>query len=61
MGLLYLFRVKEQRNILRKINIWKATSTGNMWRRDCLLQHVTGRKTEGKVEIMENNEDDVSN
>ena len=48
-GLLCLFyRVKEQRNILHTVNIWKAISIGNMWRRECLLQHVRERKSEWK-------------
>jgi hypothetical protein len=42
-----LLRVEEQRNILYEIRKRKANWIGHMLRRNCLLQRVTERKTQG--------------
>jgi hypothetical protein len=46
-----LLRVKEQRNILHKINKRKANFVGHILRRNCLLQRVTKGKINGKIEV----------
>jgi hypothetical protein len=46
-----LLRVKEQRNILHEINKRKANWTGNILRRNCLLQQVIERKDKGDTEV----------
>jgi hypothetical protein len=46
-----LQRIKEERNILHKIKIWKANWIGHILRRICLLKHVTEGKLEGKIEV----------
>jgi len=44
-----LLRVKEQRNILRKISKRKANWTGHILRRNCLLQRVIEGKIKGGI------------
>jgi hypothetical protein len=46
-----LHRVKEERNILRKLKSRKVKWIGHMLRRNCLLNHVIERKLEGKTEM----------
>jgi len=46
-----LFRVKEQRNILHEIRKRKANWIGHIFRRNCLLQHVTEGKIQGVIEV----------
>jgi len=46
-----LLRVKEQRNILHEINKRKANWTGNILRRNCLLQRVIEGKIKGRIEV----------
>jgi hypothetical protein len=46
-----LLRVKEQRNILHEIRKWKANWIGHTLRRNCLLQRVTERKIQGRIEV----------
>jgi hypothetical protein len=48
-----LQRVKEERNIIRKIKRRRANWIGNMLRRNCLLKHVTDGNIEGRIEVME--------
>jgi hypothetical protein len=48
-----LLRVKEQRNILHKINKWKANWIGHILRRNCFLQRVIEGKTEWEIEVTE--------
>jgi hypothetical protein len=48
--------VKEGRNILHTTKRRKATWIGYIWRRNCLLSHVT----EGKIEGKEYEEENVS-
>jgi hypothetical protein len=42
-----LLRVKEQRNILHEIRIWKAKRIGHILHRNCLLQRVIEGKIQG--------------
>jgi hypothetical protein len=44
-------RVKEQRNILHEIHKRKANWTGDILRRNCLLQRVTEGKIQGGIEV----------
>jgi hypothetical protein len=46
-----LLRVKEERNILRTIKRRKANWIGHIWRRNCLLKHVTEGKIGRRVEV----------
>jgi hypothetical protein len=48
-----LHRVKEERNIVRKIKRRKANCIGHILRRNCLLKHVTEGKLEGRIEMTE--------
>ena len=45
-----MFRVKEQRNILRTIKRRKASCIGHILRRNCLLKHVIEGKIRGRIE-----------
>jgi len=47
-----LLRVKEQRNILHEIRIWKANWIGHILRRNCLLQRVIEGKIKGSIEVI---------
>jgi hypothetical protein len=42
---------KELRKILHTISRWKANLIGHIWRRDCLLKHVTEGKIDGRIEV----------
>ena len=46
-----LLRVKEQKNILHEIRKRKANWIGHIFRRNCLLQHVTEGKIQGVIEV----------
>ena len=46
-----LLRVKEQRNILHEISIWKAKCIGHILCRNCLLQQVIEGKTKGGIKV----------
>jgi len=47
-----LQRVKEEKNILYTINVWKANWIGHKVRRNCLEQNVIKGKIEGRKEVM---------
>jgi len=47
-----LHRVKEERNILHRINRRKANWIGHILRRNCLLKHVIEGKIEGRNDGM---------
>jgi hypothetical protein len=55
-----LHRVKEQRNIVHTIKRRKANWIGHILRRNCLLKHVIEGKLEGRIEMREDEEEDVS-
>jgi hypothetical protein len=42
------YGVKEERNILHTIKRKKDNWIGHIWRRNCLLNHITEEKTEGR-------------
>jgi hypothetical protein len=46
-----LQRVKRERNIVRTIKRKKANWIGHILRRDCLQNHVTDGKIEGRIEV----------
>jgi hypothetical protein len=46
-----LQRVKEERNILRTIKRRKAKWIGHILRRNCIKNHVTDGKIEGRIEV----------
>ena len=46
-----LLRVKEQRNILHEIHKRKSNCTGQILRRNCLLQRVTEGEIQGEIEV----------
>jgi ppGpp synthetase/RelA/SpoT-type nucleotidyltranferase len=46
-----LQRVKEERNILHKIQRRKANWIGHILSRNCLLKHVIEGKLEGRIEM----------
>jgi hypothetical protein len=46
-----LQRVEEERNILHTTKRIKANPIGYILRRNCLLKHVTERKTEERTEV----------
>jgi hypothetical protein len=46
-----LLRVKEQRNILHELSKRKANWIGHIWRRNCLVRQVIGRKIKGGLEV----------
>jgi hypothetical protein len=46
-----LHRDKEERNIIHTVKRGKVTWIGQILRRNCLLQHVFGRKVKGKIEV----------
>jgi hypothetical protein len=46
-----MFKVKEQRDILREISKWKANWIGHILRRNCLLQRVIEGKIKGGIEV----------
>jgi hypothetical protein len=54
-----LHRVKEERNILHKVNVRKANWIGHMLRRNCLVKHVIEGRTEREIEVT-GREEDVS-
>jgi hypothetical protein len=56
-----LLRVKEQRNILHEISKGKANYTGNVLRRNCLLQQAIEGKIKEGTEEKEGEEEDVGN
>jgi hypothetical protein len=47
-----LHRVKEERNIVHKIERRKANWIGQILRRNCLLKHVIEGKLEGRIDVM---------
>jgi hypothetical protein len=53
-------RVKEERNILHTVKRRKDNWIGHILRRNCLLKHVIEGKMEGGIEVMGNEEEDVS-
>jgi hypothetical protein len=55
-----LHTVKKDRNILHTIKIIKANWIGHILRRNCLLKHVIEGKLEVRIEMMEDEEEDVS-
>jgi hypothetical protein len=55
-----LHRVKEDRNILHTVKRRKANWIGHILRRNCLLKHVIEGKIEGKMEVLKDEEEDVS-
>jgi hypothetical protein len=54
-----LLRVSEQRNILHEIRKRKANWIGRILRRNCLLKQVTEGKIKGRIEVQEDEEEDV--
>jgi hypothetical protein len=52
-------RVKEQRNVLREILKRKANWIGHILRRNCILQRVTEGKIKGRIEVKEDEEEDI--
>jgi hypothetical protein len=46
-----LYRVKEQRNIQQPIKTRKADWIGHVLSRNCVLKHVIGGETEGRIEV----------
>ena len=46
-----LLRVNEQRNILHEIRKRKATWTGHILRRNCLVKQVIEGKIKGQIEV----------
>ena len=48
-----LHRANDDRNILHKIERWKATCIGHLLRKNCLLKHVIERKIEERTELVE--------
>jgi hypothetical protein len=55
-----LHRVKEERNTVHTIKRRKANWIGHILRRNCLLKHVIEGKLEGRIEMREDEEEDVS-
>jgi hypothetical protein len=51
-----LHRVKEERNIIHTVKRRKDNSIGHVLRRNCLLKDII----EGKIQVMGNEEADVS-
>jgi hypothetical protein len=54
-----LHRVKEEGNILHTIKRRRADWIGHILRRNCLLKHVIEGKLEGRIEMMEDEEEGV--
>jgi hypothetical protein len=52
--------VKTDRSFLRKIRLRKANCIGRILRRNRLLKHFVERKVEGRSEVKEYEEEDVS-
>jgi hypothetical protein len=48
-----LHKVKEKRNNLQTIKIRTANNICDILHRNCRLKYVTGRKTEGTIEVRE--------
>jgi hypothetical protein len=46
-----LITVKEERNIVRKVNRRKLNWIGHSWRRKWLLEHVIEGKTERRIVV----------
>ena len=55
-----LYRVKEENNIPQTIKGKKTNWIGHIWRGNCLLKHVIEGKTEERIEVRGNEEDNVS-
>jgi hypothetical protein len=47
-----LHRVREDRNLLRKIKRKKVNWIGHNWRRYCLVKHFIEGKIEGRIEVL---------
>jgi hypothetical protein len=54
-----LQRVKEESNILQTIKRRGANWIGNILHRNCLLKHVMERKTWGRIEVTEDEQEGV--
>ena len=48
-----LHKVKEERKILHAIKKRKANFIGHIWRRDCLLKHLTEGKIKERIPVTE--------
>jgi len=48
-----LHGVKEERNIVHRVKRRKANGIGHILCRNCLLEHVTEGKVEGRMKVME--------
>jgi hypothetical protein len=46
-----LHRVKEKRNVLHTIRRRKANWIGRIFRRNCILKHITARKVDGGIQM----------
>jgi hypothetical protein len=55
-----LQRVKEERNIVHTIKRRKADWIGHILCRNCFLKHVIEGKLEGRIEMRDDEEEDVS-
>jgi hypothetical protein len=55
-----LSSVKENRNVLHKIKIKMVNWIGHIFRRNCLIKHVTEGKIQGTMELIEDEEEVVS-
>jgi hypothetical protein len=47
-----LCSVKEERNILHRVNRRKTNWTSHTLSRNCLLKHIIEGKIEGRIEVM---------
>jgi hypothetical protein len=56
--ILLLSSVLEERNVPRTVKR-KANWVDHILCRNCLLKHVTGGKTEGRIEVREDEKEDV--
>jgi hypothetical protein len=43
--------VREERNVVQTIKMWKANWFGHTLRRNCLLNHVIEGKIQGRIEL----------
>jgi hypothetical protein len=55
-----LHGIKEERNILHKIKRRKANWIGQILRRNCLTTRVSEGKIQGRIEVTEDEGEDVS-
>jgi hypothetical protein len=55
-----LHRVKGERNIVHTIKRRKANWIGHILRRNCRLKHVIEGKVDGRIEMTEREEEEVS-